>query len=91
MTDSAKMIQNQVETPASINQQAGQPTKGLFIGDLASNTTERDLQVLFGAVGKVTAVESLSGLKFKGRKMRVNWTNTKVSPNPEADSWAQVQ
>eukprot|EP01033_Poteriospumella_lacustris_P016996 gene16996-12163_t len=23
--------------------------------------------------------------------MRVNWTNTKVSPNPEADSWAQVQ
>lgn len=98
---------------------SAQPTKGLFVGDLSSSTTERDLQILFGAIGKVIAVEvkrgrhgdsllhgfvefdseecafsaiqTLNGLKFKGRKMRVNWTNTKVPTNPEVESWVQVQ
>ncbi len=81
-----------------VNSSFVQPTKGLFGGDLSSSTTERDLQILFGAIGKVIAVEvkrgrhgdsllhgfvefdteecaysaiqTLNGLKFKGRKMR---------------------
>lgn len=38
-----------------------QPTKGLFVGDLSSSTTERDLQILFGSFGQVVAVEVKRG------------------------------
>jgi RNA recognition motif-containing protein len=98
---------------------SAQPTKGLFVGDLSSSTTERDLQALFGRFGQVvavevkrgrhgdsllhgfvefdsassafTAIQALNGIKFKSRKMRVNWTNTKFTPTLEAESWIQVQ
>lgn len=90
--------QSDISSSKTQQSNTGHPTKGLFVGDLASNTSERDLQILFGVFGTVSAVEvkrgrhgdsllhgfvefdsessafaaiqTLHGLKFKGRKMR---------------------
>jgi RNA recognition motif-containing protein len=37
-----------------------------------------------------TAIQEMNGKKFMGRKMRVNWTNTKVTNNKDLDQWIQV-
>lgn len=94
-------------------------TKGLFVGDLSSFTTENDLHQLFGTFGSILSVEIKRGRhgdsllhgfveyaseasafsamqvmhnrKYKGRKMRVNWTNMKVPQTKNVDQWTLVQ
>ncbi len=94
-------------------------TKGLFVGDLSSFTTEKDLHQLFGTFGPIlsveikrgrhgdsllhgfvefaseassySAIQALHNRKFKGRKMRVNWTNMKVPQTKNVDVWTLVQ
>lgn len=37
------------------------------------------------------AIEAMNGYKYRGRRMRVNKTNMKLPPVPEAETWVQVQ
>lgn len=94
-------------------------TKGLFVGDLSSFATEKDLHHIFSPYGSILSVEIKRGRhgdsllhgfveyaseasayaaiqdmhnrKFKGRKMRVNWTNMKIPQTKNVDMWTLVQ
>lgn len=94
-------------------------TKGLFVGDLSSFTTEKDLHQIFSPFGSILSVEikrgrhgdsllhgfvefaseaaayaaiqSMHNRKFKGRRMRVNWTNMKVPQTKNVEAWTLVQ